>query len=172
MHPESYLKKERRKRKISKFRKYVTQVFIFGMSMLFFGPAIHELSHILVLFLTGCDLDLTFNFVLPLGLTGAIQPLCYLDNTESFIFYSSGHLAVLTVASILLAKYERSDNHYFAIAGTGFLLSVLFALAYRGDIFNAAEVIGLSRLFPVVFSAFLLLGVSITSLRILQKLFD
>lgn len=172
MQPDSYLRDRRRKSKIAGYGSKIAKTVVFAASLLVVAPSLHELGHILTLIAAGCEFSTGFDFIIPVGLTGTVQPLCYLNPTSSFIFYASGHLTVLAVAAVFLTHYEYKDSFYSGLAGTGFLLSIPSALAYYGDIFNAGEALGLSRVFPAVFSIFLLLGVSITALRVLEKLFD
>lgn len=172
MQPEEHLKKINRNNKKSRYSKDVLLVTLFILFFYFIGPLIHEIGHLAVIILQSCSYDFSISFTFIKGIYGSIQPLCYLPDTSRLIFYISGHFSVLFTAIIFLINFERTKNVFSGVIGTGLLVSMILALGNHSDIYNAFSVVNLGASFSFLFKALIVLGVSITCLKIWQQIFD
>lgn len=172
MLPQEYLDEKARHDRRKNFILWLSRLAVFFSSFFVIAPFLHEFSHLVVLFWEGCRFDLSIGFTIPFGIHGSVQPLCYLEETSLLMFYLSGHLGVLIASILSLTVYELRNKHILGLAGTGLLLSIPMALASYGDLFNASAILGVSGNLTLILSLILAVGVSLTSLRVLEKIFS
>lgn len=172
MFPDKHMEALEKKRKNREKVYQAIGLSSFLSSLFIIGPLIHEFGHILPLIVYECGFNLDLNFGVWQGLHGAVQPLCYLEDTKRLAFYVGGHVAVLLVSALFLLKYELKNSVLTGLTGTGLLLSVIFALGSHGDIYQAIEILGINESFYNIITLLLLLGVSATCLRVWERLLN
>jgi len=175
MFPEKHLKElESSERKSKIFGKLVLLIF-FITGFVFFGPLIHELGHLAILELKGCNYIFNIGFVFPHGLNAGVSPLCAITPGYLILFYSIGYLLTLCLGvglnitgSILESKYSSAMIY----TGTGMLLSVIPTIGIKGDIQNALAVMNLDPTYSIFIALLIVLGVFAGSIQGIKDLID
>lgn len=175
MYPKNFVEEARLAKQLSELRDKIWLFLGFFGSLFVLGPLIHELGHVLVLFMEGCSFDSSFGFSL-MGMHGSIQPLCDLSSGWLLLFYSSGYLATILFGGLLcLYSVNLRDNdflsYFLSVVGIGSLLSILLSIGNHGDVYLFVGVLGLYETMGHLATLFLALGVSATCLRVLEVVF-
>ena len=151
----------------------VSTFFIF--SALLLGPLIHEYLHIAVLKFLKCPYSFEYGFQLLRGIYGSVNPYCNPGSAGLILFYSSGYLGTLLLGGALSAISMRSDDRKISVwsgtAGAGLLVSILFSIGLKGDIKSIISLLDLHSFHGTLAKLFIITGVFITSLRVLEHFF-
>lgn len=176
MLPEKHREELKRAEK-SKYFEGAAFAAVFLVSALLIGPLIHELAHVVVLVSMGCGFS-TELFTSLTGLYGRIQPGCAFNAVQAVSFYSVGYASTIVSGGFLAYWSERKVRVYeerallYGAGGLGLMASIMLSFGAEGDIHQLLRVLGMpsSFRFPVVI--FIISGVSASSLRLLEVLFD
>ncbi len=151
---------------------------VFLVSMVFAGPLIHELSHVSILEAIGCDYELRLFWEWGKTFHGAVQPLCYVQQVQLFIFYVSGYASTLiaggflTFWSVRHMEERRMRAFLYAGAGLGLMSSIVLSIGPRGDFHRALKTIDAPASYRIYILVLVLLIVSSTFLRTLEIIWD
>lgn len=175
MHPEKHLEEKIFSRKKDSFYGSSALIVSFLGSYLFLGPVIHELFHVIVLWLESCSFRLSFSFDILKGLRGAVKPFCGLGSVQEFVFFIGGYTVSFVAGLILFLEawlFEKGFRRkaVFSVS-TGIFVSVISDLSLRSDLVRGFDALKLNELLPVYFAVLvaLLFGLSFLSVEILSE---
>jgi len=174
MYPKEFIDEEAALKRKRLWEHRLILSISFLTSLFILGPLLHELGHMSVLFVEGCAFNYDFGLNL-FGLYGSIQPLCDISTAMLLLFYSAGYITTIILGGLMcLYSTNIAENNFksyiMGLNGVGLLLSILLSIGDHGDIYLVADLLGLSEAFGHFATLFLALGVSATSLRVLEKL--
>ncbi|MFB6292557.1 MAG: hypothetical protein ABEI58_04150 [Candidatus Nanohaloarchaea archaeon] len=176
MLPEKNLRETRYLKKKEKFFTVTGGGTLFLFSLLLAGPILHELMHAAWLEMLGCFYSVEAGFTLTTGVYASIQPVCSMSTVELLAFYSLGYATTIAAGGVLNLLGTRSDSRKKSLvltaAGTGLLLSILLSVTVEGDIQSIVDLLGLPPFFADFATLFVVLGVFLSSLKPLERLFD
>ncbi len=149
---------------------------LFLVSLLFLGPLTHEAMHAAWLEFLGCFYSTDAGFSAISGFYASIQPVCSMSVPELLAFYSIGYAATISTGGLLNLVGTRSDSKKVSLiltaTGTGMLLSVLLSVTVKGDIQSITSLLALPGFYTDLAILFIVLGVFVSSLKPLERLFD
>ncbi|MFB6213093.1 MAG: hypothetical protein ABEJ07_00810 [Candidatus Nanohaloarchaea archaeon] len=173
MLPEKHLKDLESSRKRRKILSHVTVSATFLASFLLIGQFIHELFHVLPLWLIGCPYSTEIGFSFVGGAHAIVRPLCTPSDGFLLVFYSLGYLSTLVAgwgAIVAASRLKSFRANTLAAAGTGMLMSILLTIGSEGDVESFLSVAEVSRSWALPVSlAFILvvLAVSLSGVEML-----
>jgi len=118
----------------------------FTVGYLFLGPGIHELSHLFVIWPSGCEYTFRRGFNLFTGFRASYELGCAAKPYILGLFYFSGYIGTLLsslAAFYLSSKSEGWKSSLLSSLGTGMLLSIVSSISLKGDVFNGLKAFGL-----------------------------
>ena len=121
----------------------IPSFFIVGYFLL--GPLIHELSHLMFIYPSGCEYMFKPDFNVFTGFRGSYDLSCTAKPLTLGLFYFSGYTGTLlgSVAALYSSSKDLWDEDLLSALGVGMLLSIVSSISLKGDVFNGLKAFGL-----------------------------
>jgi len=150
-------------------------ILLFPLTVLFIGPIIHEVSHIVILETINCNYTLSAGLGFS-GLFAAVQPYCNPGTLQLSIFYLIGYINTMVFGGFLslysLKSENKSKSLIYGTLGAGVLFSIVLTLSFKGDLINTAKILGLPLFYSHALTIILFIGCSASALRTLEQILD
>ena len=118
----------------------------FTAGYLIIGPGVHELSHLFVIWPSGCEYIFRPGLNLFTGFRASYELSCSAKPYLLSLFYFSGYIGT-TLSSLtafyLSSKSDKWKSSLLSSLGTGMLLSIVSSISLKGDVFNGLKAFGL-----------------------------